>query len=100
MANAFHSGSISVDSDGVVVNKACKLAYVLFTPGASGDSIVLYDSASTTDNKKLTIKGATANQTDIFDLSRKPMSFTNGIYVDVTGTITATLVLTSEGAST
>lgn len=100
MANVFQSGSVAVDSDGAVVTKACRLAYVFFTPGASGDSIVLYDSASTTDNKKLTIKGATANQTNMFDLSGKPMSFTNGIYVDVTGTITATLVLTSEGAST
>mgnify|MGYP007100050953 CR=1 FL=1 len=100
MANAFYSGSITIDSDGAVATKAVKVAYIVYTPAASGDSLLLYDHASSGSNLKLTLKGATANNSMFFDFSNKPLSFANGIYADITASGTATLILTSEGAST
>lgn len=99
MANSFNSGSAHVDTTGIGVAKACKVAYILFTPSSANGSIVIYDHASATTNYKTLLAGATANNTLIFDLSAKPMNFVNGIYVTVTNAV-ATLILTSEGAST
>lgn len=99
MANTFQSGTIYIDADGSLTTKPCKVAYILFTPNSNGDAIRLYDHASTTSNQKMIIKGATGTNSTLYDFSAKPITFTNGIYVDLDANCTATLVLTSEGAS-
>ena len=101
MAAVFQSGSVYVtDTNAVAVGKACKVAYILFTPSSGGDNIALFDSAASAANQKLIIKGATANQTVFIDLSSKPLVFTNGVWATMSASGTATLILTSEGAST
>ena len=101
MASVFQSGSVYVtDTNAVAVSKPCKVAYILFTPAAGGDNIALFDATGSAANQKCIIKGATANQTVFIDLSSKPLNFTNGIWATMSASGTATLVLTSEGAST
>lgn len=99
MANVIQAGSAHVDTDGAIFTTRVKLAYILFTPDAANDSLLLYDSASTTSNLKITIKGATAKHTVYFDFSSAPIVFQNGIYVDIATNGTAVLVLTNKGES-
>ncbi len=99
MANTFYSGSVTIDSTGVGKTGAAKVAYIVFTPDATTDSVLLYDSATTTANLKITFKGGTAKSTVYLDFSAKPLTFSNGIYAVVSSAGTATLILTSEGSS-
>jgi len=101
MAAVFQAGSVYVtDTNAVAVSKACRVAYIIFTPASSGDNITLFDSSSSAATTKMVIKGATAAQTVLIDLSAKPMSFANGVWATMSASGTATLILTSEGAST
>lgn len=100
MANAFHSGSILIDTTGTVTTKPCKVAHITFVPDAGNDALVLYDGASTSDPKKIVIKGPTAKETIHIDLSGSPLRFATGIHATISASGFATLVLSYEGAST
>lgn len=99
MANTYNSGSVYVDTDGHVVTKPCRVAYILFTPDAANDAAVVYDGSSTSAPLKMKLQGATAKQTMYFSFAEKPLSFSTGVYVDIPTSGTMTLILTSEGAT-
>jgi hypothetical protein len=99
MANVVQAGSAFVDTDGAIFTTRVKVAYIVYTPAAANDPITFYDSASTTANQKLVLKGATAGHSLLFDFSAAPILFQNGIYVDITASGTATVVFTSKGES-
>lgn len=98
MANKAFTGSVYIDSTGALISSKSKVAYIIFTANASSDSLTLHDGSSGSDPIKLTIKGASANQSVQFDFSRKPMLFQNGIYcAAISAGAVATLVLTTSG---
>lgn len=101
MANVEQSGSIYIDATGVATAKTNKrVAYIFFTPDAANDALTLRDGDGAGDPLKITIKGDIAKKTTIFDMSKAPMRFQDGIYVSaLTASATAVLILTSgEGA--
>ena len=96
MANVLQSNSVYVDSTGALTTKKTKVAYIIFTPDAANDAITLRDGDGAGDPLKLTLKGATAKQSTLFDFSNKPLLFQDGIYCSaITASATATLILTS-----
>ncbi len=75
-----------------------KVAYITFTPDASGDQLVLKDG-DTSGVIKFSAKGATAKDTVLFDFSYSPLFFPNGIYVaTLTASAVAVIVTTGNGA--
>jgi hypothetical protein len=99
MANVRASNTIYVDATGTcsASEKGIKVAYVVFTPDAANDQLILRDKDAT-GNKKLNIRGATAKETLFFDFSYAPIHFANGIYIDtLTAGAVATLVTTTSG---
>ena len=100
MANLVYSGSAYIDTTGVVYASKCKVSHIFFTPATNNDTLTIYDSSTTTDNIKLFFQHGTNKDTEIYNLDGKPLVFQNGIYVTITAGAKATLVFTSEGAST
>jgi hypothetical protein len=100
MANVYRSGSIYVDSTGVVVTRRVKVAYIIFTPAAINDTMTIRDGDGAGDPLKLTLKGDIANHSTQFDFSNSPLLFEEGIYCSVlTAGALVTFILTSEGAT-
>lgn len=100
MANVYRSGSIYVDSIGVVVNRRAKVAYIIFTPATANDVMTIRDGSGAGSPLKLTIKGDIAARSMPIDLSNSPLLFEDGIYCSVlTAGALATFILTSEGAA-
>lgn len=97
MANAFQSGSIYIDTTGSLTTKPVKVAYILYTPDTANDTIVFRDGSTGSDPIKLSLRHLNAKDTEVFDFSRRPLVFANGVYVTVPTNGTATLILTSEG---
>lgn len=98
MANAYQSGSIFVDTTGALTAvKNLRVSYILYTPDTANDQIIFYDGSSASDPVKLKLRHLSAKDTEVFDFSRRPLVFANGIYVTVPSNGTATLILTSEG---
>lgn len=96
MANATRANKIYVDSTGLASASRTKIAYILFTPAANNDSIVLRETADDVDVLK--IAGSVAHQTTLFRLGEVPMVFGNGVYVQsLSSGAVATLVTTSTG---
>jgi hypothetical protein len=96
MANTAQSGSIYVESTGVVFTGKTKVAYIIFTPNANNDMITIIDGDSGSDPVKIHIHGAIAQETKMFDISNRPMIFQNGIYISaLSSNAKATLILTS-----
>lgn len=96
MANAVTTGKIYIDSTGAVTTNTIKIAYILFTPDAANDQLILRESQN--GSNCLSVRAAVAKNTMILDFSRKPLVFTNGLYVQtLTSGATATVVTTKSG---
>jgi hypothetical protein len=95
MANITQSSSIYIDSTGVAFTGRTKVAYIIFTPNAANDEITLRDGDGGGDPIKIHLHAATAKDSKVFDFSRRPMIFQDGIYVSaLTASAKATLILT------
>lgn len=96
MANAQEATLISVDTAGELTTQPTKVTYIVVTPSTGGDVLELGSGASTATLVKLS--GSTANQSTLFDFSRNPLYFPNGIYAQtVDSGLTATIVVTTSG---
>lgn len=81
MANTFFSGTVFVDTVGAVSSlTGLKVAYVLFTPNANNDSVTIRDGDSSGDPIKFQFLASADHQTMLFDFSRNPILFKDGIY--------------------
>lgn len=96
MANATSGNKIFVDSTGNVSDQVTtKITYILFTPNAAADVLILREAPDGPDC--LRIKRATADSA-VYDFSRKPLVFNTGVYVQqISNGAVATLV-TSKGS--
>lgn len=96
MANSTTGNKIYIDSTGEITDARTKVAYIMFTPSASNDALILKETSS--GSAVLKIQAATAKTTLQYDFSRKPLVFNNGIYVDtLTSGAVVTLVTTQGG---
>jgi hypothetical protein len=100
MANVRNSNTIHVDATGAITGSTeinVKVAYILFTPSAAEDNLVLKDDDNSGDIK-FDIRAATAKDTMLFDFSYAPVLFPNGIYVStLSAGAKATLITTTAG---
>lgn len=96
MANAKTGPNIYVDtaSDQLTTDRT-KVAYIMFTPSAANDQIVLRSSSSSSNI--LVIQSAVAKETKVIDLSRRPMVFPNGIYVQTLSSGASATIVTTQG---
>jgi hypothetical protein len=98
MANARIANKILIDSTGIVVETAVKVAYILFTPNTANDEILIRETASGEDCFYL--RGAVAKQTNIYRFETCPIVFSNGIYVQtLTSGAKAVLITTQTGGN-
>lgn len=99
MANIEFSGSIYCDSTGNLTTKRnLKVAYILYTSSAAGDSAIFRDGTAGTDPLKLKVQNISATDSKLLDFSAKPIVFQNGIYCSaISASSTVTLILTSTG---
>lgn len=97
MANNVQSSTVYIDTNSAqVYAKKALVAYVIYTSSGAGDQIVLRDGNDGSDPIKLSLKVEAANSTQVFDFSRKPIIFQDGIYVSaLSASSVATIVLTS-----
>ena len=97
MTNVVQSGSIYIDTSGTqVYTKPAKVAYIIYTSSAAGDTLTLRDGDAGGDPLKITIKNPSNTNTMILDLSKVPLRFQDGIYVStLSASSVATLILTS-----
>lgn len=92
--NTWHvdSSSSSGEASSFISDKGLRIIGVLITPSASGDILKIYDKAAS-DNAagalKLVVKGE-ANVSTFLPVP--PVFCPNGIWVEVTGTLTATII--------
>lgn len=98
MANVENANTIYVDSTGTLTSeKNVKLAYILYTSSAGGDTLTLRDKDGS-GALKLTVRNNIATDSTIYDFSLRPVVFPNGIHVStISAGSTATLVLTKGG---
>ncbi len=107
MANAFSGNSYFVDTSSSSGDATSfqvgrgLLVGVVFTAAANTDVITIFDLGS--DNasagiKKLSIKASTAGSTQLFRLGDNPILFTNGAWITLTGSPTATLIIRIQGS--
>lgn len=96
MANSKTGPNIYVDtaSEQVTADRT-KVSYVLFTPSAANDMIVL--SNSSLGPNILTIQSAVAKETKVVDTSRRPLVFPNGIYVQTLSSGALATIVTTQG---
>lgn len=95
------SSSNSTDSTSYVDVKNLKLIGIIYTLGAT-DKIELFDknpSSTSAGSKKFSIISGTANDTRQLKMAESPVLFTNGMWVTLTGTPTATLIFALQGNS-
>ena len=91
MANAITGNKVYVATTGEITTSRTKIAYILFTPDAANDQLVLRETASGANC--VSIRGATAKQTALYDFSNCPLVFNNGVYIQtLTSGATATLI--------
>ena len=99
MANARTGNKIFIDSTGAVIsgaNQPVKIAYILFTPNSTHDELLLRETVNGDDCLYLRLD--LAKDTRLFDFSRKPIVFNNGIYVQTLSSgPKAVLITTSAG---
>lgn len=100
MANSYSGGRIVVDTASeqvIATDRKIKVSYILFTPDAADDQIVIRESSSGAIVFKLS--SSTAKENMLLDFSREPVVM-NGVYVDsVSSNAVAVLYTTSRGAS-
>jgi hypothetical protein len=94
VANARIANKIYIDSTGSVLAEGpVRIAYILFTPSAANDQIVLRESASGSDI--FFIQEKDAKQTHEYDFSLVPMIFTNGLYVQTLSSGAKAVIITT-----
>jgi hypothetical protein len=96
MANVCLGNKVYIDSTGAITNlpDRPKVAYIIFTPNASGDSVTLRETSSGSDI--IYVAGATAHQTQFLFMPECPLLFNNGIYVQaISASAKLIFVLTS-----
>lgn len=95
MANVTNSNTIYIDATGdlsIGTDTNIRVFYVVMTATAGNAVLELEDNqASTVD--KLYLGVATSGETKVFDFSRKPIVFPNGIEVTTATNVKATLVI-------
>lgn len=93
MANVRQANTWYVDTTGSLSTKKNeKIAYIILSTNAGGDSITLRESAS--GGNKLTFKHSITNDSKVFDFSEVPLVFSQGIYVQaLSASATATIVM-------
>lgn len=98
MANAVTGNKIYIDATGAVTTERTKVSYILFTPDAANDQLILRETSGGANC--INIRASVAKETMTIDLSATPAVFNNGIYVQTLSTsATATLITTSSGGS-
>lgn len=96
MANATTGNKIYVEATGALATTRKKVAYIIFTPDAANDEIIIKETSA--GDTCLHLRGATAKQSLLFDFSNKPLVFQNGIYVStLTSSAKAVLITTESG---
>ncbi len=97
MANSRNGNKIFADSTGAAVTgSAVKVAYIVFTPNAANDECLLKETASGSD--VFYFRAATAKETKVYDFSRRPVVFQNGLYIQtLTSGAKVIFVTTSTG---
>lgn len=96
MANTISSNTLYVDATGTPVTASnVKVAFLLVTATGANGRIVLVDGG--TDAVKLDARVASSGASQLFDFSRVPIVFANGIKVLTLTNAVATLVYTSRG---
>lgn len=96
MANAVNGNTVYIDSTGDVsigTDKNIKVLYITITPTAASAVLALDDNAAAGDVTKLDLRVATDGDSKMFDFSRKPIVFPNGINVQTVTNCNAMLVL-------
>lgn len=95
--NVRTGNKIFIDSTGVAVATGpVKVAYILFTPNAANDELLLRETSGGADCFYL--RGATGKQTNIYRMAEIPLVFSNGIFVQtLTSGAKVVLVTTATG---
>lgn len=97
MANVRLGNKVYVDSTGAAVESRVMVAYILFTANTALDEMVIKETSD--GDPILYLRAATAKNTMMFDFSRKPLVFENGIYIaTITSGAKATFVTTQAGS--
>lgn len=98
MANARTGNKIFIDSTGSITDSSVKIAYIIFTPNSANDEFLLQETSS--GASCLYFRAATAKDTKVYDFSRKPVVFNNGVYVQtLTLGAKAMIITTTTGDS-
>lgn len=96
MANNRTGNKFYVDSTGELTADKTLVSYILFTPDAANDQMVIRESSNGAD--VLYFRAATAKDTQLFDFSAKPLVFPNGVYIQTLTTgAKASFILTEAG---
>lgn len=93
MANARSGNTHSVDSTGVLVSDACKIAQVLVTATAASAILELRDAAGSI--VKLNLRVAASGDTGVFDFALNPVFCPNGLKVQTLTNCIAFVVYTT-----
>lgn len=92
--------SIYVDQTGTVTGSTERnshVVYVVVTATAASGVLKLSDTVLTTSAIKVDLRVATSGASQVFDFSRSPMVFPNGINVSTLTNAVATIVLKGAG---
>jgi len=97
VANVRNLNTDYVDSTGTLNSgKAAKVVYIIVTATSASAVLLLTDTASG-NPKKLNLRVADANSTQVFDFSNSPIVFPNGVRVETLTNAVATVVYTTSG---
>lgn len=96
MANSQTGPLIYIDTEGAVTTARTLIAYIAVTGDNSNDYIILSSTESGPPVIKLSVMAS--NDTKVFDFSRIPLVFPNGVFVqDLASGAVATIVTTQAG---
>ena len=96
MANVVNGNTIYIDSTGTIASTVgMKAAFISVT--ATGANAVLVLQDTTTTSNKADLRVATSGETKVFDFSRAPIQFPNGIIISTLTNAIATIVFRRQG---
>lgn len=109
MANIRSSNTFYVDANSAagtassfISEQNIKLVGIIYSVGAAGDSIDLYDNLGPGNAgqgpHKLRLKSSVAGASTQLRLAEAPIVFPNGIWVVISGTPQSTLILSQSGS--
>jgi hypothetical protein len=96
LANSIQGNKILIDSTGLLTDSRVKIVYVLFTPDAANDELILRETAS--GSNCFYIRGSTAKNTVMYDFSATPLVFNNGVYVQTLTANAKVVLVTVQGS--